>query len=512
MESEIFVAIAEDSTKEVNVRAERLNLRLLAAQVLNYIPGSILPAFISLISAAIFTRVFSALEYGQYSLVMSVITSIVAISSQWLQQAINRYLPAVTNEKERRWIKQVTAVGFVLTCLFLVGVSIPTWALVVITLPSQWQRFILPAILFVVAMSAFNSVSVVLQAEMQARRFSYFSLANAAGKLVLSIVIVFTISREPAGMVWGAALSTILLLPILWYRADMPALKTLRREEWPNYWADIKRLATYGFPMIGWFLAATLLNVGDRYVIQWFRGSTEVGIYSANYSLINGAAGLVAAPLLLAAHPFLMRAWGEGDKINAGKWLGTIAEWILQAGIVLIGATCLFSSDIATWFLGVEFRSGHIVMPIVIAGVVTWQLGMYAHKPLEFSERTKLMFILSLAVAVLNLVLNIIFVPKFGYLAAAYTTLVSFIVYTITTSVVGQRFLQWRVNFRSVGVTILATAITVVSLTKLRQLFEHTWGYAPGFLITLVCYTVTVIIVLRLVGLDFRKLFIQLRR
>jgi len=491
---------------------ERLNLRLLVAQVLNYIPGSIMPAFISLASAAIFTRIFSALEYGQYSLVMSVIALIVAISSQWLQQAINRYLSAATNDKERQRIKQATVVGFVLTCVLLVGVGILTWALAAITLPSQWQRFILPAVLFVVAMSAFNPVSVVLQAEMQARRFSYFSLANAVGKLVLSIVIVFTISREPAGMIWGAALSTILLLPILWHWADMPALRTLRREEWPGYWADIKRFAAYGFPMIGWFLAATLLNVGDRYVIQWFRGSAEVGIYSANYSLINGAAGLVAAPVLLAAHPFLMRAWGEGDKVNAGRWLGTIAEWILQVGIILIGATWLFSSDIATWFLGVEFRSGHIVMPIVIAGVVAWQLGMYAHKPLEFAERTKLMFVLSLAVAVLNLVLNIVFVPKFGYLAAAYTTLASFIVYTIITSIVGQCFLRWRVNFRPLSITVLATVVAVAGLIKVRRLLEHVWGYTPGFLITLVCYTVTVVVILKLAGLDFRKLFIQLHR
>ena len=47
MESEIFVAIAEDGFKEVRIwKRRRLNLRLLAApEVLNYIPGSILPAF-----------------------------------------------------------------------------------------------------------------------------------------------------------------------------------------------------------------------------------------------------------------------------------------------------------------------------------------------------------------------------------------------------------------------------------------------------------------------------------
>lgn len=498
--------------KKIDTSAEKLNLKLLLVQVLNYVPGSILPAFISLVSTAIFTRTFSAVEYGQYSLIVSIAALIIAMSSEWLQQAINRYLPVAASEKERQWIKQVTAVGIILTCVILVFSSILIYILASSTLPLQWQCFVLPTTLFIITMSALGPVSVALQAEMRARQFSYFSLANATGKLVLSIIIVFMISREPAGMMWGAALSTILLLPILWRWVGMPTLLIiLQPAEWECYWESIKKFATYGFPMIGWFLASTLLNVGDRYVIQWFRGSAEVGIYSANYSLITGAASLVTAPVLLAAHPFLMKAWGEGDKVNVSRWLETIAKWILQVGIIMIGATWLFSSDIATWFLGVEFRSGHIIMPIIIAGIVSWQLGMYAHKPLEFAERTKLMFILSLSVAVLNLILNIIFVPKYGYLAAAYTTLVSFITYAIITSIIGQHFLYWKINFRSISITILVMVVSISGLLNMRQLVKSAWGYMPGFLIALFGYVVVAVVIMKLAGLDFRKLLIQLR-
>ena len=114
-----------------------------------------------------------------------------------------------------------------------------------------------------------------------------------------------------------------------------------------------------------------------------------------------------------------------------------------MAGIILVGATWLFSADIANWFLGAEFRSGHIIMPVVIAGIVAWQLGIYAHKPLEFAEKTTLMFVLSLATAGLNLILNIIFVPIHGYVAAAYTTFVSYLVYTFIAIIVGQRICRY---------------------------------------------------------------------
>ncbi|AOQ23309.1 hypothetical protein MTAT_18410 [Moorella thermoacetica] len=501
-----------DKEEDPQVRIESLNLRLLLRQVLAYVPGSILPAFIGLASAAIFTRIFSTDEYGRYSLVLSVTTLATALASQWLQQAINRYLPGASDIATRQAVKRVAAMGVILVSGLLGGVTLIVFSFRNF-LPAEWREFVLPGALLMVTTSAFNPLGVVLQAEMQVRQFSYYTLANAVARLILSLLIVFTITRAPSGMVWGAVLSTAMLLPLLWYRAGLPLPNLLLHKElWSNYWRGLKQFAAYGFPMIGWFLAATLLNVGDRYIIQWFRGSVEVGIYSANYNFIQGAVGLIAAPILLAAHPFLMRAWGEGDRVNAGRWLGIIAEWFAVAGIMMVGATWLFSSDLATWFLGAEFRAGHVIMPVVIAGIVAWQLGMYAHKPLEFAERTTFMFVLSLIAAGLNLILNIIFVPVYGYIAAAYTTLASYLVYAAITGITGQRFLRWRVRGRPVAITILVTLVSVGGLQNLRVMVQGEWGYFPGFLVTVGAGIIAAMVSLRLAGFKLMQFLISSRQ
>jgi len=374
--------------------------------------------------------------------------------------------------------------------------------------PPEWQGFILPGALLVMTMSAFNPLGVVLQAEMRARVFSLYALANAMAKLFFSIFIVFVIVHSPSGMVWGVVFGTAVLLPMLWRRAGLPSPSLLLHSDaWAYCWRGLMRFTAYGFPMIGWFLSSTFLSVGDRYVIQWFRGSAEVGIYTANYNLIQAAVGLITAPVILAAHPFLMRAWSVGDRANTVRWLGTITEWIAMAGIMLVGATWLFSFDLAAWFLGTEFRTGYVIMPVVIAGVVAWQLGIYAHKPLEFTERTRLMFILCLSVAGLNLGLNIILVPIYGYPAAAYSTLISYVAYAIIVGIAGQRFVRWRVKLRSVGIAILLTITSVAGLTEVRHLVEQRWGYFPALTVTLAGYLVATALILKLTGLNFRKLF-----
>lgn len=498
-----------DKEDDLQVRAESLEMRLLVGQVLAYIPGSILPAFIGFASAAIFTRIFSTDEYGRYSLVLSVTTLGTALVSQWLQQAINRYLPGASDIATRQAIKRVAAMGVI-----LVSGLLGSGTLIVLSLrnlvPAEWREFVLPGALLIVTTSAFNPLGVVLQAEMQARQFSYYTLANAIGKLILSMLIVFTITRAPSGMVWGAVFSTAMLLPLLWYRAGLPLPNLIfHKELWSNYWSGIKQFAAYGFPMIGWFLAATMLNVGDRYIIQWFRGSTEVGIYSANYNFIQGAVGLMAAPILLAAHPFLMRAWGEGDRDNAGRWLGIIAEWFAVTGILIVGATWLFSSDLATWFLGPEFRAGHVIMPVVIAGIIAWQMSMYTQKPLEFSERTGFMFALSLAAAGLNFILNIIFVPLYGYAVAAYTTFVSYLVYAIITSIAGQRILRWQIKGKLIVAITVVTALAVIVLSHLRLLVQDSWGYGVGIIMAIIGYAIVVVASLKVAGLNFGQFLIS---
>lgn len=492
---------------------EGLDLQLLFRQVLAYVPGSILPALVGLVSAAIFTRTFSAGAYGQYSLVLSVSALATALSSQWLQQAINRYLPGATDIATHQAIKRAVALGMLLIVAVLSGVSLLLILFHNALLP-EWQGFILPGALLVMTISVYNPLGAMLQAEMMANLFSRYALANAVAKLLFSIIIVFAIIHTPSGMVWGAVLSTTLLLPMLWRRGGLPSLGLLLHSDiWLNSWRDLMRFAAYGFPMIGWFLSATLLNVGDRYVIQLFRGSAEVGIYSANYNLIQAAIGLIAAPVLLAAHPFLMRAWGEGDKANAGRWLGTIAEWFAMAGIIMVGATWLFSEDLATWFLGPEFRSGHVIMPAVIAGVVAWQLGMYAHKPLEFSERTGLMFALSLAAAGLNLTLNIIFVPFYGYAAAAYTTLLSYLIYAIVTSIIGQRVLRWQITVKPIVTITILTVIADIGLSYLRLTVQQSWGYGLGFMVAIMGYAIIVITAaLKLTSINIGHFFKSVRR
>lgn len=426
--------------------------------VITYAPGTVLPTLLGLLSSAVFTRVFSTFDYGRYSLMLSVSMLSTTILSQWVQQAINRFIPGHQSSEELSRYKQTVATILaliVVLVLVLVAVFAPFASWIV---PAGWAPLLVPGIALILSTTLFNVLLSLLQASMLAGRYTVYNVAGAVLKFLLSLLMVMCISRHVSSLIWGAAIGVAILIPSLWKKADLPPVSFSRKAAGTEWIGGVRSFATYGLPMTVWYFAANLLNFGDRYVIQWFRGASEVGIYTANYTLITGAVGLLAMPITLTVHPMLMKSWNCGDKESTSKWLGIIVEVYSMIGILLVGTIWLFSNDIAEMFLGQSFREGSVILPIVIAGVVIWQLGTYTHKPFEFTSKTRVMMFLALLSVLINMAIDVVFVPRYGYIAAAYSTLVSYSFYTVTISILGQRLLRWKMNWPRIAKNTAITA------------------------------------------------------
>jgi O-antigen/teichoic acid export membrane protein len=447
--------------------------------MLRYVPGAVAPAVVGLLFTVVFTRLLSSGEYGRYSLALSGATIAASLSSQWLVQGVNRYLPARLGQGERNRLKGSAAMALYGIVLLVVALGGVAWVATRLWATQPWRAVVAPAMVLSVAIALFVPLGSLLQSEMRAGRYSLYQLGLTLGRFLLSVALVLTTVRAATSLLWAGAIATLILIPPLWRDAAVPSVRWVfhRRRRLA---LGALRLARYGVPMTGWVVAAVLLEAGDRYVIQFARGASEVGIYSANYTLVSGAVALVTAPPLLAAQPFLMRAWGAGNPGEASRWIGIIVEWYVVMGAVLVGGVALFAEDLATLFLGPEFREGYTIIPIVLGGIVVWQLAMYAHKPLEFVGRTRLLFGLGIGVALMNLVLNLLLVPRFGYPAAAYTTLGSYAAYAALTAVAGQRFLRWRVRTGWLLGIVLSVGLGVLTASLVRSAVEARAGWAAG--------------------------------
>ncbi|MEK8126906.1 oligosaccharide flippase family protein [Paenibacillus filicis] len=442
----------------------RESMRGLVTQIKHYSIAVAIPALISLLSSAIFTRLFEINEYGIYASVFSIVGIVTTVLSQLFKQPIVRYASG-GKEEEIEKILTLTFYG-----LILVSVLITTVILLLFNNKFflDYREYLIPSGIFGILSITFSIMSAILQSQLQSAYYSKIEVLNNVFKFIFSVLFAFSLSKSPVALLWGAIAAWMLLFFPLLRRLKSDVVLTVRVKMYKvkELLHSSRKMLMYGTPMMIWFLASSVLSISDRIIINIFRGSEEVGIYSASYNLVSGTIGLISMPVSIAAYPFLMSAWSKGHKGEVVHWLGTVSAMILSSGIVLLGGCWLFYVDIAEIFLGENFRVGSSIMPVALAGMVFMSFAHYAHKPFEFYEKTTNIMLLIIFIALINIILNVLLVPFFGYKIAAWTTLICYFLYSIFGYLSGRKLLNWSVKWKLPVVT-LCSAVFAIAVVKL---------------------------------------------
>lgn len=176
------------------------------------------------------------------------------------------------------------------------------------------------------------------------------------------------------------------------------------------------------FPLMWHVLSMHVLSSCDRIVIKRFLGSTATALYSVSYTCSHVISVLYHS-MNAAWSPWAMLQMHEG-KIEKLK---TASRWYVLLFSSAILVFLLICPELL-WILGGnEYMEAKYVMPpAMIAVVPQFIYSLYIDAEI-YLKVTKRIAMGTLFAAVLNLVLNFIFIPNFGYIAAAYTTLIGYL-------------------------------------------------------------------------------------
>ncbi|HEX7320349.1 MAG TPA: polysaccharide biosynthesis C-terminal domain-containing protein [bacterium] len=457
--------------------AMRTVMKKLAKDTLLYVPAKIIPGILGVLAVAVFTRLFDPSLYGQYILVLTTTTIVTAFASQWIVQSVLRYRAQyVANGQVGFFNEKFTTLLLLLTMTFAV--------VVVVTYPirgvlGSYESYFFVSFLLIVSGIWFNCLITLYQADLRSWYFSIFTILNGMLKFFIPLLIVILYSRTVDSLLWGIfSAFFVIIIPMLFTYQNLPSFRPTQRlvidetnkKNNASLVSFFQQFFFYGFPMIGWFLGAELLSIADRYVIQILRDSREVGIYSSNYNLMASAMALITTPLLNAAHPILMKAGTDiaTNSVRVQQLIRSFSRYFLILSFPVLTYIVVFSREFANVFLGSEYREGNLVMPIVLIGILIWSFAMFGHKGLEFREKTRIMFYYVIICTVVKIVLNLIFIPWFGYIAAAVTTLVCFTLYPVLVFFGTKRDIPWLIPWRSLGKIVIASLCVAAFLTTLK--------------------------------------------
>lgn len=404
-------------------RPGQRSLVVLAKEALLYVPAIGGPAIVGILGLVILTRLVSPAAYGRYALALSVATMAAAVLGDWLTPTLIRFHSepgSATRRGELRqyvvlaWLSSLAAAVFVVFALGFIFPVALTGAAVALAVALIHQKLGL----------------AVLRAKLLTRAYSFISVAVALVSFGAGIGWFLASDRIEVLLWASSAVLVVSLLPIA-------RLAHIAREDLSGS-VDRSRLRTltsFGVPIVITAVGAQALLLADRYLLTTLSGEAAVGLYAPNYAIAERAVGFAFSPLFGALYPLAARAWARNDRVEAIGFLTLSHRLFVVVGGYVTLVLILLGDRISALMLGSDFTEGSSIIGLVALGNLVWFEGILFHQPMELDRRTRAITVQALAAGALNIVLNLVLIPPFGLMGAAWATLASYVAYTGTAYV-----------------------------------------------------------------------------
>lgn len=418
-----------------------------------YLPAQVAPAIVGLVAIPIITRLFAPGEYGNYVLVMATV-SVLSTIVGWLSMSIIRFYPAYERDGRLKELYSTVMKWLLISVFTMAAVVAGTLFFVKNALEDQLYRLMLTGTLVFVLTASFQVLQHFLRAKRKAGLYSGFFVWKSVAGLGIGIALVFVFGFGIEGLLWGSILSVAFAFPFLW----KIAIERLARKGGTSAILT-KEMAKYSFPLVVGNLAAWILSLADRYIIEFFRGAHEVGIYSASYSVSEKSILLIVSLFLLSSGPISMIVWEKEGEQKSQDFVSSVTRYYLLLCIPAVVGISILSRPIIDVFTGAAYRSGFRIMPFVALGGLFLGLQQRFQAGFVFYKKTRFIMTAIVAAGLVNVGLNLLFVPRYGYMAAAVTTLIGYGLLLAIMVISSRRYFTWDFPFRSLARAVLASAI-----------------------------------------------------
>ena len=263
------------------------------------------------------------------------------------------------------------------------------------------------------------------------KKYIKVSLANVGLSLIL-IKTIFNSSRG-FGRVLGITISTVLVTVYIIYDLYKRARPTFRKKYW-------KFGIKYSLPIIPHGISQVLLAQFDRIMINKMIGKSEAGIYG-----LVGNIKLILAIISDSISEVWMTWFYEKMKNKEIEAVRSRARQLCYFFLIIAIGVMSISPELVLIIGGQKYAVGkYVAIPMILDAFVLFIYNVIV--PSEyFKQKTSFIMWGTMSAAVINIITNYIFIQKYGFIAAAYTTLFAYICYMILHLVISYRLMRFSI-------------------------------------------------------------------
>lgn len=219
----------------------------------------------------------------------------------------------------------------------------------------------------------------------------------------------------------------------------------------------LKPYLLFGLPLIPITLAQFVIEISDRYVVGFFMGAAKVGIYSAAYGIGVIPLGL-STFLVFVLGPTVYDLYDKGKIDKVKMYLSYSWKYLLMLSIPSAFGLSILAKPLLLSMTTSKFVSdGIYIIPLVVVSIVFWGMEQIFGVSLLIFKRRRIFVIAFMCAASTNFILNIIFVPHYGVIAAAVSTLIAYILLAVIIGYSSRRHFSFDLHLRFIAKCIFSS-------------------------------------------------------
>ena len=375
-----------------------------------------------------------------------------------MDTALMKFSIQVADTEKKSYISSIYLLQFVTSLIFSIILFIFRENICVSILGVNDASLISIIAVVIFLDNLWNHHVLLLRSENKSSAFIFFNLLNVVLTMMLNIIFIIKWDYGVSGVLIANLIASasvfIFSSPIILKRASIYKVNP----------SILKKVIKFGLPFLPAGLFTMIMELSNRYILSFMKGVQYVGLFSAGYKL-----GIFALVLVMGFNmgwtPYFLRRIKEGE---SKKDFAIIATIFLGLVGFVVFTISIWISDIIRFsiggnhFIGKEFWSSEIIVPAVLFGYFFFGAYVIQLPGIYAKNITNWVPVFRCIGAVVNILLNILLIPKYGILGSAWATAISFFIMALAVYL--KLYNSFYVNYNWLGLCYPVIAMLVSTL------------------------------------------------
>ncbi|MCT4616012.1 MAG: oligosaccharide flippase family protein [Marinifilaceae bacterium] len=435
-------------------------IKKLAGETVIYGLSSIVGRFLNWLLVPLYTNILLPAEYGVVTKLMAYVAVCMVLLTYGLETAYFRFASKPENKEEKVFSNCISSILFSSISFGLLVYLCSTWLVAFLDISAH------PSYLFLLLGTVLMDVVMAipfarLRMQSKAMRYAILKLVNIFTNIGLNLFFFLlypwlrtNISFDLFDNILGADFGLGYIF-LSYFIASLVNLVLLI----PSFsgfrfgldYSFYKQILKYAFPILIVSLCGMLNLQIDKILLPELLNATDVnyqlGIYGANIKLAVIMTMFIQA-FRYAFEPFFFKMQAKGSDYK--KNLAEVMHYFLIFSL-LIFLGVEFYIDIIKYFIGEKYHEGINVLPIVLGAQFFYGIFFSLSVWYKVTDKTKYGAYFAILGSVVVLLLNIILVPRIGYMGSAWAMLVCFLTMTVVSYIYGRRHYPIPYNMKKIA-------------------------------------------------------------